>query len=110
MKSYKEMAESLEIKIYEAMEKSEDVSRYTIFSAVDSWLAFIERDTETSESKKKAKYSKMLEGIENMILDADIRKNLSDRVLNLTFAYVALREKLEVPEDERKARITRLRP
>lgn len=110
MKSYKEMSEMMEKKIEAAMENP-NARPFYICGLIDSWLAFAERDRETPEEEMRAKYEKVLAFIEKKLEEAEPHKESGDRSLNLTFSYVAVRQKLEPPKGgEEEAQMIHIMP
>ena len=103
MKSYKRLAEETKQKIL-SLQESGDMEEWEC--AIDSWIAFMERDRETPEEEKKAEYREMAERLEMVMGQAKPRP-----YLNSTFSYITLREKLEPPEAaEKRACLYHVRP
>lgn len=109
MKSYKEMAEAIEKKINGAMD-TPDTTPFYVCGLIDSWIAFAERDTETPEEVMQKKYEKVLTFIENKLENVEPHNETGDRSINLTFSYIAIRQKLETYTEEKKARLIHLQP
>lgn len=103
MKSYKKLAEETRVR---AIIQQGDRDTKDLDSVVDSWLAFMERDAETPEAEKAAQYQDMAERLEKEMGRATARE-----LLNLTFCYVAIRQKLEpMREGETEARTIHVAP
>ena len=110
MKSYREMANMMETKMSNAMQELESCPFY-FCSIADSWLAYIERDNETSEEDKRKIYEKILDFIEKNLEGIEPNTESADRALNLTFTYIAIRQKLERPQaKETKAQLIHVAP
>lgn len=95
VKRYREIAETIEKRISEAIKIPGKVKVYNFFDAVDSWLIFIEKDNEMTTREKRDKYKKMLDCIEALIMEADIFEEYNNRCLNLGLIYVQIRDKIE---------------
>lgn len=110
MKSYREMAEMMEKKIDSAMNTPEAKPFY-ICGLIDSWIAFAERDTETSREVMQEKYKKVLTFVENKLENVESHNETGDRSINLTFSYIAIRKKLEpYADEEKKVRLIHIQP
>lgn len=73
---------------------------------IDSWLAFMERDRETPEEIKAEQYRDMTERLEK-----EITRAIPRRYLNLTFCYIAVRQRLEPPDGgEKEAQMYHVAP
>ncbi|GEM_PF-5013006 len=109
MKPYKELAEMMEKKIDEAIRNTTTIFHFC--GLVDCWIAFSERDKETPDNEKAEKYKKVIAYIEDRLEQAEPQEESSGGCINLTFGYIALRQKLEEPADgEREAGMLQLIP
>ena len=103
MKSYRQLAEEARERII----RSQDSGSMKEWDClIDSGLAFIDRDHETSTEDKKSQYRDILARLEKEMETAPPR-----RCLNLVFCYVAVRQRIEPTEaGETAAAVYHIKP
>lgn len=99
MRSYRQMADMMKSKI----EKNDYMSIGEAANGIESWFAFIKRDEETNDDDKASQILKMIDYAESRIEETDLTDHDGDRIMQMVYAYISMREALELDEEDRKA-------